>query len=85
MATQLVTFCALRVLVLCKGHEVYISLNIMAYSSGDAELNQPDIKELKSLCKKGLVPMPDVFSLVLKHLQTEHCQVRISSFQVAVE
>ena len=45
-------------------------------------MNQTDIKELKSLCKKGLVPMPDVFGLIIKHLQTEHCQVRISSFQV---
>ena len=40
------------------------------------------MKEVKSLCKKELVPIPDVFDLVMKHLQTEHCQVRISSFQV---
>ncbi|XP_063682123.1 UV-stimulated scaffold protein A-like [Bolinopsis microptera] len=53
--------------------------------TGDAELNPTDLKELKSLCKKGLVPMPDVFGLVINHLQTEHCQVRISSFQILDE
>ena len=43
------------------------------------------MKEIKSYCKKGLVPISDVFGLIMKHLETEHCQVRISSFQVGMK
>ena len=40
------------------------------------------MKEVKGLCKAGNLDMGDVFDFLLKHLNTAHAQIRLSTIQV---
>ena len=53
--------------------------------SGNENVDRVSLKELKNMCKRKEVDIQEVFELMMNHLATTHCQVRISAFQIMHE
>ncbi|XP_036069882.1 UV-stimulated scaffold protein A isoform X2 [Oryzias melastigma] len=54
-------------------------------TSGQAQLNQDKMKELKKICKLSNDCIDHVYHLLMSQLNQEHCEIRLSAFQIATE
>ncbi|XP_055368557.1 UV-stimulated scaffold protein A isoform X2 [Betta splendens] len=54
-------------------------------TSGQQELNQDKIKELKKICKMSSDCIDHVYHTVMSQLNQEHSEIRLSAFQIASE
>uniref|UniRef100_A0A4W6E474 UV-stimulated scaffold protein A n=1 Tax=Lates calcarifer TaxID=8187 RepID=A0A4W6E474_LATCA len=52
-------------------------------TSGQPQLNQDKMKEIKKICR--YVSLDHLYHLVMNQLNQEHCEIRLSAFQIASE
>uniref|UniRef100_A0A8C8DAU9 UV-stimulated scaffold protein A n=1 Tax=Oryzias sinensis TaxID=183150 RepID=A0A8C8DAU9_9TELE len=54
-------------------------------TSGQAQLNPDKMKELKKICKVSNDCIDHVYHLLMSQLNQDHCEIRLSAFQIASE
>ncbi|KAM8910201.1 UV-stimulated scaffold protein A isoform 2-T4 [Spinachia spinachia] len=54
-------------------------------TSGEPQLNQESMKEIKNICKVSNDRIDHVYHLVISQLNQQHAEVRLSAFQIASE
>ncbi|XP_053734995.1 UV-stimulated scaffold protein A isoform X1 [Synchiropus splendidus] len=54
-------------------------------TSGDPQLNQHKMKEVKKICKESNDCIDHVYHLVMSQLNEDHAEIRLSAFQIASE
>ncbi|GAA6218709.1 UV-stimulated scaffold protein A [Lates japonicus] len=54
-------------------------------TSGQPQLNQDKMKEIKKICKVSNDCIDHLYHLVMNQLNQEHCEIRLSAFQIASE
>ncbi|XP_071363065.1 UV-stimulated scaffold protein A isoform X2 [Trachinotus anak] len=54
-------------------------------TSGQPQLNQDKMKEIKKICKVSNDCIDHLYHLVMTQLSQEHCEIRLSAFQIASE
>ncbi|KAM6924029.1 LOW QUALITY PROTEIN: UV-stimulated scaffold protein A [Xenentodon cancila] len=54
-------------------------------TSGRAELNQDQMKELKKICRGSDTCIDHVYHLLMSQLDQDHAEIRLSAFQIARE
>ncbi|XP_075994796.1 UV-stimulated scaffold protein A isoform X2 [Genypterus blacodes] len=54
-------------------------------TSGQVQLNQDKMKQIKKICKESLDSVDHVYHSLMSQLSQEHAEVRLSAFQIAAE
>ncbi|XP_018549908.1 LOW QUALITY PROTEIN: UV-stimulated scaffold protein A [Lates calcarifer] len=54
-------------------------------TSGQPQLNQDKMKEIKKICRVSNDCVDHLYHLVMNQLNQEHCEIRLSAFQIASE
>ncbi|XP_028857874.1 UV-stimulated scaffold protein A isoform X2 [Denticeps clupeoides] len=54
-------------------------------TSGNADLNPSKMKAVKKICKLSNVYIDHFYHLIMSQLSQDHCQIRLSAFQMASE
>ncbi|KAM9795391.1 UV-stimulated scaffold protein A [Neosynchiropus ocellatus] len=54
-------------------------------TSGEPQLNQHKMKEIKKICKESNDCIDHVYHLVMSQLNEDHAEIRLSAFQIASE
>ncbi|XP_060936128.1 UV-stimulated scaffold protein A isoform X3 [Limanda limanda] len=54
-------------------------------TSGQPQLNQDKMKKIKKICKVSNDCVDNLYHLVMAQLNQDHCEVRLSAFQIASE
>nr|XP_043897122.1 UV-stimulated scaffold protein A-like isoform X3 [Solea senegalensis] len=54
-------------------------------TSGQPQLNQDKMKEIKKICKVSNDCVDHLYHLVMSQLNEDHCEVRLSAFQITTE